>query len=142
MAEELVPLRDRVFPSFVDSGVLPPFGTLTFGKYRGKKLSEVPKTYLKFLCCWEHIRDEDDKVITQEVEDPSEAQEFLLRFQIPTTYAARKFVRDERLCFECFRPLVPVGTSRANGAWHDDWETRRFHKRCWARIGRDSSESE
>ena len=116
---------------------------LAFGKYKGSDLSAVPKTYLKFLCCWEHFRnDNTNKVFTETVCDPSEAQAYLLRHQLPSVYAAREFVKNERLCFECFRPLVPVGTSRADGAWHDDWETRRFHKRCWASIGRDSSSSE
>ena len=115
---------------------------LAFGKYKGSDLSAVPKTYLKFLCCWEHYRDDDNKVVTETIEDPRESEEYVLRCQFPTVRAAREFVKSERLCFECFRPLVPVGTSRANGAWHDDWGTRRFHKRCWASIGRDSSSSE
>ena len=115
---------------------------LAFGKYKGSDLSAVPKTYLKFLCCWEHYRDDDNKVVTESIEDPrSESEEYVLRCQFSTVRAAREFVKNERLCFECFRPLVPVGTARANGAWHDDWGTRRFHKRCWASIGRDSSSS-
>ena len=114
---------------------------LAFGKYKGCDLYEVPETYLKFLCCWNHYRDSNNKVVRESIEDPRASEEYLLRRQFPTVHAAREYVKNKRLCFECFRPLVPVGTARANGAWHDDWETRRFHKRCWASIGRNSSSS-
>lgn len=35
-------------------------------------------------------------------------------------------------CDRCAKRLVPVGTSRKNGVQHhDDWNTRRLHKKCW-----------
>lgn len=38
------------------------------------------------------------------------------------------------VCWKCSGRLVPIGTSRANGRSHDDWDERRFHKTCWIRM--------
>ena len=38
-------------------------------------------------------------------------------------------------CEHCGKPLVPIGTSRKNGkATHNDWGTRRLHKKCWMEL--------
>ena len=124
-----------------------PESVLLFGKYRGQTLSQVPATYLKFLCCWENVR-RDGKVYHQELhidhdnDEIPEAQRYILGKQWHTMKRARQYALDNRLCLECFRPLVPIGTSRANGAWHNDWATRRYHKRCWTRIEESESETE
>ena len=34
-------------------------------------------------------------------------------------------------CEWCGGILVAVGSARANGADHDDWTTRKLHKRCF-----------
>ena len=34
-------------------------------------------------------------------------------------------------CEHCKRNLVPIGSGRRNGAGHDDWDDRRFHKQCY-----------
>ena len=34
-------------------------------------------------------------------------------------------------CKLCGKPLVPIGSARANGAKHGDWESRGYHKRCF-----------
>jgi len=34
-------------------------------------------------------------------------------------------------CEHCKRKLVPIGSGRRNGAGHDDWDDRRFHKQCY-----------
>ena len=34
-------------------------------------------------------------------------------------------------CSWCGGVLVAVGSARANGADHDDWSTRKLHKRCY-----------
>ena len=47
-------------------------------------------------------------------------------------------VERERLeigvCLKCGKKLVPVGSSRVNGKAHDDWDTRRYHKKCWKTL--------
>ena len=40
-------------------------------------------------------------------------------------------------CDHCEGKLVPVGSSRANGANHDDWDSRRYHKKCWKELKLD-----
>ena len=34
-------------------------------------------------------------------------------------------------CAECGKPMPKVGSARANGANHADWQSRKFHKSCW-----------
>ena len=34
-------------------------------------------------------------------------------------------------CEWCGGTLVAVGHARANGADHEDWSTRKFHKQCY-----------
>ena len=34
-------------------------------------------------------------------------------------------------CQECAGKLVPIGDARENGAWHSDWPSRQYHKKCW-----------
>ena len=116
---------------------------LPFGKYRGQALKQVPATYLKYLCCMENVR-RDGKVVTQELHEDHvpRSQQYILSKQCFSVFNARRYAEGARLCLECFRPLVPVGSSRRNGAWHNDWTTRRFHKRCWSQIVDDESEGE
>jgi hypothetical protein len=47
---------------------------------------------------------------------------------------------DLTLCLRCHRKLVPIGTSRINGAAHEDWEERRMHKKCWLEDKRENEE--
>ena len=122
---------------------------LPFGKYRGQALKQVPATYLKYLCCMENVR-RDGKVVTQELYENHGhellavpcSQRYILSKQWSSMFNARRYAEGARLCLECFRPLVPVGSSRRNGAWHNDWDGRRFHKRCWSQIVNDESEGD
>jgi len=35
-----------------------------------------------------------------------------------------------KFCHYCGTRLVPIGSSRANGAAHSDWSERKLHKKC------------
>jgi hypothetical protein len=38
-------------------------------------------------------------------------------------------------CEYCKKTLVPIGTARKSGkATHSDWDTRKYHKKCWITI--------
>lgn len=37
-------------------------------------------------------------------------------------------------CYYCKKTLIPIGNSRTNGKFHDDWKTRKYHKKCWIEI--------
>ena len=122
---------------------------LPFGKYRGQTLKQAPATYLKYLCCMENVRREG-KVVTQEMYENHghellavpRSQQYILSKQWSSMFNARRYAEGARLCFKCFRPLVPVGSSRRNGAWHNDGDARRFRKRCWSQIMDESDGDE
>lgn len=43
-------------------------------------------------------------------------------------------------CQYCYKKLVPIGSSRCNGASHNDWPTRKYHKKCWKLKKEDEEE--
>ena len=45
--------------------------------------------------------------------------------------AARAEIKRRSLCCCCGGKLVAIGHARINGAWHKDWSSRRYHKKCW-----------
>ncbi len=40
----------------------------------------------------------------------------------------------KQLCEKCKKPLVAIGLTRKNGKPHNDWNTRKLHKKCWIEI--------
>ena len=38
---------------------------------------------------------------------------------------------EKRICKHCNKALRKVGYDRVNGANHDDWAERDYHKKCW-----------
>jgi hypothetical protein len=49
--------------------------------------------------------------------------------EIEMTYDG--LLTSKRRCTWCDGKLVPIGSSRLNGARHRDWRTRIMHKKCW-----------
>jgi len=37
-------------------------------------------------------------------------------------------------CLKCGKPLVAIGSERANGKCHMDWATRQYHKQCFMSL--------
>ncbi len=37
----------------------------------------------------------------------------------------------KKKCEHCGKTIVPLGSKRANGTYHEDWPTRKLHKKCW-----------
>lgn len=37
-------------------------------------------------------------------------------------------------CEYCRKKLVPIGNARKNGKLHRDWNTRKYHKKCWIKV--------
>ena len=37
-------------------------------------------------------------------------------------------------CLKCGKPLVAIGSERANGKCHMDWATRQYHKQCFKSL--------
>lgn len=116
---------------------------LTFGRYKGQRIENVPTDYLRWLCRWNHSYDKTRTPRLRE-HDAVEAwtlfcgdirsTRYLWERQPEAISAARQYVRQARLCHRCFQKLVPIGNHRNNGAWHEDWEGRYLHKICWKEI--------
>lgn len=45
-------------------------------------------------------------------------------------------------CHSCCGRLVAIGNSRVNGRDHDDWGTRKYHKKCWLAIKKRQEEDD
>lgn len=56
--------------------------------------------------------------------------------------AAVGLVRGGHHCHYCWRRLVPIGSARKNGKAHEDWESRRMHKGCWALLQKAAEDVE
>jgi hypothetical protein len=41
---------------------------------------------------------------------------------------------DKKKCLYCGKTIVPIGNSRENGALHNDWENRKYHKKCYKEV--------
>tara|TARA_R110000868_G_scaffold230762_2_gene484019 strand:- start:779 stop:946 length:168 start_codon:yes stop_codon:yes gene_type:complete len=37
-------------------------------------------------------------------------------------------------CLLCKKTIVAIGTSRENGANHNDWNNRKYHKKCYKEL--------
>lgn len=106
---------------------------LDFGKYKGIDMQEVPINYMIFLSGYKMCYAE----------------------RIPTDLAAYEWVKTNKSkfcefaktylktkCWHCDCNLVAVGTSRSNGADHDDWEERYLHKSCWKFLKKQQDNDE
>jgi len=38
---------------------------------------------------------------------------------------------ENHICKLCKKSLVPIGNKRKNGADHNDWKKRKYHKKCF-----------
>lgn len=47
---------------------------------------------------------------------------------------ARTFIDVNKLCLFCGKKLVPIGNARQNGKFHNDWDSRKLHKKCWKEL--------
>jgi len=42
-------------------------------------------------------------------------------------------------CEYCGKKLVPIANKRSNGTHrHNDWSTRKYHKKCWKEMNYDT----
>ncbi len=103
-------------------------GALDFGKYKSKTISEVPLDYVLFLA---GFRLEG----TKKVKNDGPASQWVATKKPNIRKSAIQFLQGR--CWKCNKMLVPVGSSRQNGAFHDDWEGRILHKKCWIVIKKE-----
>lgn len=96
--------------------------TLDFGKYRGTEIEDVPLSYMIFLAGYRMLGARRQK-------STLDACEWIRLNKKECRTYAENFLAGK--CWHCGTKLVPVGSSRLNGAAHDDWDGRYLHKRCW-----------
>ncbi len=98
---------------------------LDFGKHKGRDINDLPLKYVKFLAGYT-MRG------TQRHESDLPASKWVTTHKSDVANFAKAFLKDK--CWHCGSNLVPIGSSRANGAGHDDWKERYLHKRCWKEL--------
>jgi hypothetical protein len=96
-----------------------PNTVITFGKYRGHQLKDVPLNYILWIGGYRW--DAEKHKLWQSV------------FRGIKEYHqnVKDYLESLKQCVACNGPLVPIGSSRQNGASHSDWEGRLLHKQCW-----------
>jgi hypothetical protein len=113
---------------------------LDFGKHKGKSIEDTPLSYIIFLAGYRMIHHKKERCELSGCKWVKEKK--------PAVHAfANEYLLSR--CWHCGGKLVPVGSSRANGASHDDWDGRYLHKKCWLELksqtddcGDSSDESE
>ena len=94
---------------------------LDFGKYEGKRVSEVPQYYLAWMVGYTKIGS-TDLVLPKE-----QTKETIATFRSTKPlvyYAALEELVQRNLCLACDKPLVAFTSTR-------DWRTRMLHKKCY-----------
>ena len=98
---------------------------LDFGKYKGSKVDEVPFKYILFLAGCRMVGTQRRKcTLDGSIWIKQNKGEF-------RAYAESLL---EGKCLHCGSKLVPIGSSRMNGACHSDWDGRYLHKQCWKEL--------
>jgi hypothetical protein len=98
---------------------------LDFGKYKGRDMQDIPLTYMIFLAGYKMEG-------SKRVKCRLEACEWVRKNKPAFHSYAESFLVGK--CWHCGSKLVPIGSSRMNGAGHDDWEGRYLHKTCWKEL--------
>jgi hypothetical protein len=103
---------------------------LEFGKFKGQDVEDVPLTYIIFLAGFKMHGE-------KRVRSDLQACKWVQTHTKEVHEFAKNYLAD--LCWHCAGKLKPVGSSRKNGAAHDDWNDRYLHKRCWLELKKESS---
>ena len=98
---------------------------LDFGKYRGSEVEDTPLPYIIFLAGYKM---DGAKRAHSDLRGCMWVKQHKKEFHsFANSYLSTK-------CWHCGGKLVPVGSSRSNGAGHDDWDDRYLHKKCWREL--------
>ena len=105
---------------------------LDFGMHKGRHFDDVPLAYKMFLAGWRL-----DGVHAIQA-NPSHAGKWVQEHKPRIHDYACQYL--EGRCLSCGGKIVPIGSSRRNGAGHNDWDGRHLHKRCWRQIMMDQDD--
>ena len=106
---------------------------LTFGKYKNQCMSDLPTEYVVWLAMYE-LTDQVFFLSDDDAFEFTKAQHYIWGRQFKAVICARAEMKRRRICYDCLKPLVKIGHARNNGANHEDWTTRRLHKKCWKAL--------
>jgi hypothetical protein len=98
---------------------------LDFGKYRGMEIQDVPVAYMIFLAGYKMQG-------TRRMKSSLQGCNWVQRNKKEHHEFAKEHLKAR--CWHCGGKLSPMGSSRANGAAHDDWDDRYLHKKCWCEL--------
>ncbi len=98
---------------------------LDFGKHKGEELEDVPLSYVIFLAGYQLSG-------TKRKKSPLTGCKWVQEHKKDVHDSAKAFL--EGRCWHCGGKLVPIGSSRINGASHNDWDGRYLHKQCWREL--------
>lgn len=59
---------------------------------------------------------------------------YLVLYHPDIIQSTKNYLTDNKICLECNKKMPVIGTNRINGANHDDWNSRKFHKLCYKDI--------
>jgi hypothetical protein len=62
---------------------------------------------------------------------------YLILYHLDIIQEVRNYLKNNKICLHCGIKMPVIGSNRTNGADHDDWETRMFHKKCFKEIIND-----
>jgi hypothetical protein len=104
-----------------------------FGKYKGLAIENINDLrYIIWLAGYRLFYTKIEKAYGSAVKYVDEKQPQIRK-------AALEYL--ERKCWHCGKKLVPIGHKRINGASHDDWKTRKFHKECWLELKKEEEDN-
>jgi hypothetical protein len=98
---------------------------LDFGKHKGTEIEDAPLSYVIFLAGYRLVGSKRMKSDLAGCKWVHEHRKDVYDY-------ARAYL--ENICWHCGNKIVPVGSSRMNGAAHDDWYDRYLHKQCWRKL--------
>jgi len=120
--DQVTSRKSTVNPSRPRVEAWTPETLMSFGKYKGQAISEVPVHYLRWLAGY--TWSEERRTFVRKTQ---EKESFYGRL-------AHEYFSKHNRCVYCAKPLVAIGDARANGAKHSDWDGRVLHKQCWEKA--------
>ena len=104
---------------------------LDFGKYRGTDIEDVPLQYVIFLSGYKMMH-------TKRIRTDLAAYDWVKTNKSEVCEFAKVYLQSK--CWHCTGNIVAIGSSRCNGAQHNDWEGRYLHKTCWKFLKKQERE--
>ena len=104
---------------------------LDFGKHKGTELEDAPLPYIIFLAGYKMNG-------TRRIHSDLKGCIWVKQHKTDINESANAYLSDK--CWHCGNKIMPIGSSRSNGAAHNDWDGRYLHKKCWRELKEEEEE--